>query len=91
MTRLSIEKFLTFTFAAAGPMLLSLGVPPRVSAQVKTGLDVLVDQQFQPLAGRRVGLATNQSGITRDGRRNIDVFAHAPNLKFTAIFLLNMD
>src|SRR6476646_6657144 len=86
MTRLSIPKFLTFTFAAAGPMLLSLCMPLRMSAQVKTGLDMLVDQQFQPLAGKHVGLATNQSGITRDGRRNIDVFAHAPNLKLTAIF-----
>ena len=86
MTRLTIEKFLTLMFAAAAPMLLSLCAPLRMSAQVKTGLDVLVDQQFQPLAGKRVGLATNQSGITRDGRRNVDVFAHAPNLKLTAIF-----
>ena len=55
-------------------------------AQVKTGLDVLIEQRFQPLAGKRVGLATNQTGITRDGRRNIDVFAHAANIKLTAIF-----
>ena len=55
-------------------------------AQVKTGLDVLIEQNFAPLAGKRVGLVTNQTGITRDGRRNIDVFAHAPNLKLTAIF-----
>lgn len=67
-------------------MLLSLCLSVCASAQVKTGLDVLVDEQFHPLAGKRVGLATNQSGITRDGRRNIDVFAHEPNLKLTAIF-----
>ena len=53
---------------------------------MKTGLDVLIQENFQPLAGKRVGLATNQSGITRDGRRNIDVFAHASNIKLTAIF-----
>jgi uncharacterized protein YbbC (DUF1343 family) len=56
------------------------------AAQVKTGLDVLIEQNFAPLTGKRVGLATNPTGITRDGRRNIDVFAHAPNLKLTAIF-----
>ena len=85
MTRLSIPK-LALAFAAAAAMLLSLCLPLPASAQVKTGLDMLVDQQFQPLAGKHVGLATNQSGITRDGRRSIDVFAHAPNLKLTAIF-----
>ncbi|MBV8828096.1 MAG: DUF1343 domain-containing protein [Acidobacteriaceae bacterium] len=67
-------------------VLLSLCLPACVSAQVKTGLDVLIDEQFQPLAGKRVGLATNQTGVAIDGRRNVDVFAHAPNVKLTAIF-----
>jgi len=67
--------------------LLSLAVGAETArGQVKTGLDVLIEENFQPLAGKRVGLATNQTGITRDGRRNIDVFAHAPNLKLTAVF-----
>ena len=57
-----------------------------VQAQVKTGVDVLIEQNFKPLAGKRVGLVTNQTGISRDGRRNIDIFAHAQNLKLTAIF-----
>ena len=55
-------------------------------AQVKSGLDVLVAEHFAPLAGKRVGLATNQTGVASDGRRNIDLFAHAPNIKLTAIF-----
>ena len=55
-------------------------------AQVKTGLDVLIADNFAPLAGKRVGLATNQSGITSDGRRNVDVFAQARNIKLTALF-----
>lgn len=55
-------------------------------AQVKTGLDVLVEDDFRPLAGKRVGLATNQTGVDGKGRRNIDLFAHAKNLKLTAIF-----
>lgn len=68
------------------PLLLCLSLPACATAQVKTGLDVLIEEHFQPLAGKRVGLATNQTGITLDGRRNIDVFAHAPNIKLTAIF-----
>jgi uncharacterized protein YbbC (DUF1343 family) len=64
-------------------------LPAAAAAQVttvRTGLDVLIGQNFQPLAGKRVGLATNQTGISRDGRRNIDIFARAPNLELTAIF-----
>src|SRR5262249_20108957 len=37
-------------------------------------------------AGKRVGLLTNQTGISKDRRRNIDILAQAPNLKLTAIF-----
>ena len=66
--------------------LLLAALPLVVSAQVKTGLDVLIEQNFKPLAGKRVGLVTNQTGISRDGRRNSDIFAHAQNLKLTAIF-----
>jgi len=43
----------------------------------KTGLDVLVAQKFQPLAGKRVGLITNQTGIDRLGRRNVDLMKSA--------------
>jgi len=43
----------------------------------KTGLDVLVEQKFQPLAGKRVGLITNQTGIDRLGRRNVDLMKSA--------------
>ena len=68
----------------AGILGFALVMPAH--AQVKTGLDVLIDENFQSLAGKRVGLATNQTGISSDDRRNIDVFAHAPGVKLTAIF-----
>ncbi len=42
-----------------------------------TGLDVLARQNFSPLAGQRVGLITNQTGIDRQGRRNIDLMRAA--------------
>jgi uncharacterized protein YbbC (DUF1343 family)/CubicO group peptidase (beta-lactamase class C family) len=43
----------------------------------RTGLDVLVDQKFQPLAGKRIGLITNQTGVDREGRRNVDLMRQA--------------
>ncbi len=50
-----------------------------------TGLDVLEAAKFQPLAGKRVGLITNQSGLDRQGRRNIDVM-RAAGVNIAAIF-----
>jgi uncharacterized protein YbbC (DUF1343 family) len=67
-------------------VLAAIVCTPFALAQVKTGLDVLVAENFAPLAGKRVGLATNQTGVTADGRRNVDVFAHSTNIKLTAIF-----
>jgi uncharacterized protein YbbC (DUF1343 family)/CubicO group peptidase (beta-lactamase class C family) len=45
--------------------------------RVLTGLDVLEDQKFAPLQGKRVGLITNQTGLDRSGKRNIDVMRAA--------------
>jgi uncharacterized protein YbbC (DUF1343 family)/CubicO group peptidase (beta-lactamase class C family) len=53
---------------------------------VRTGLDVLVRQNFASLNGYAVGLVTNHTGIDSRGRRNIDLFANAPGVRLTAIF-----
>ncbi|HYW45870.1 MAG TPA: exo-beta-N-acetylmuramidase NamZ domain-containing protein [Bryobacteraceae bacterium] len=47
------------------------------SGATRTGLDVLVEQKFQPLAGKRVGLITNHTGVDREGRRNVDLMRQA--------------
>ena len=47
------------------------------NAATKTGLDVLTEQKFQPLAGKRVGLITNHTGVDRRGRRNVDLMRSA--------------
>ena len=52
----------------------------------RTGLDQLVAQGFAPLAGRSVGLVTNQTGVDAQGRRNVDVLAAAPSVRLRAIF-----
>lgn len=53
---------------------------------VMTGLDVLVEDEFAPLQGKRVGLITNHTGIDRVGRRNIDLFHEASGVELAAIF-----
>lgn len=47
------------------------------SVETATGLDVLEESNFAPLKGKRVGLITNQTGVDRTGRRNIDVMRAA--------------
>ena len=56
------------------------------SDQTLAGIDVLEQENFAPLEGKTVGLITNQTGVDREGRRTIDLLAHAPGVKLTAIF-----
>jgi uncharacterized protein YbbC (DUF1343 family) len=60
------------------------------NGSVKTGIDVLEAHGFDVLqvAGRnkRIGLLTNQTGVDANGRRSIDVLAHAPGVSLEAIF-----
>ena len=56
------------------------------NGDVRTGIDVLERQNYAPLAGLRIGLITNQTGVDGEGRRTIDLLAHAPGVKLKAIF-----
>ena len=56
------------------------------NGSVRTGIDVLESEHFARLAGRHVGLITNHSGLSSDGRRTIDLLARAPDVKFVALF-----
>jgi uncharacterized protein YbbC (DUF1343 family)/CubicO group peptidase (beta-lactamase class C family) len=61
------------------------------NGEVKTGIDQLEERNFDALkvagvAKPRVGLVTNQTGVDSQGRRTIDVLAHAPQVQLTAIF-----
>ncbi|MBV9501796.1 MAG: DUF1343 domain-containing protein [Acidobacteriaceae bacterium] len=42
------------------------------NAETLLGLDVLEERGFEPLRGKRIGLITNQTGLDRKGRRNVD-------------------
>lgn len=53
---------------------------------VKVGIDVLAAQNFMALAGLRVGLITNHTGVNAAGQRTVDVLARAPNLHLVALF-----
>jgi len=56
------------------------------NGNVRTGIDVLEQENFAPLKGLRVGLITNETGVDSEGRRTLDVLDHAPGVKLKAIF-----
>ena len=65
----------------------------RVAARngsVQTGIDVLERNNFDPVLGvsgkKKIGLLTNQTGLDSQGRRTIDVLAHADGISLDAIF-----
>jgi uncharacterized protein YbbC (DUF1343 family)/CubicO group peptidase (beta-lactamase class C family) len=55
-------------------------------APVLCGIDVMEDEKFAPLRGKRVALVTNHTGMDAAGRRTVDVLAHAPDVKLTKLF-----
>lgn len=59
---------------------------PQSPEHTKTGIDILEEQNFAPLRGKRIGLITNQTGVDSQGRRTIDLLAHADNVKLVALF-----
>jgi uncharacterized protein YbbC (DUF1343 family)/CubicO group peptidase (beta-lactamase class C family) len=61
-------------------------IPVRASQPVLSGIDVLRADGFAPLRGKRVGLVTNHTGVSRDGASTIDVLHGAKDVKLTALF-----
>ena len=57
----------------------------RIS-DVRTGIDQLIASGFETLKGQRVGLITNQTGITRDGTSTIEALKRSPNVNLVALF-----
>ena len=57
-----------------------------VDRPVLTGIDVLEREGFSQLAGRNVGLITNQTGINREGISNIQLLHDASGVNLLAIF-----
>ncbi|HEX2746649.1 MAG TPA: DUF1343 domain-containing protein [Verrucomicrobiales bacterium] len=53
---------------------------------VKTGLDVLVAQEFAPLRGLRTGLVTHPAAVDSQLRHVIELLSTAPGAKLAAIF-----
>jgi uncharacterized protein YbbC (DUF1343 family) len=61
-------------------------LPALLPGGVKTGLDVLVEQDFASLAGKRVGVIANSNSMTWDHRNIVQVMAASRRIRLVAIF-----
>lgn len=72
-----------FTLSLAG--LLAVNVSAQ-KIRIKTGIEVLKEQNFKILEGKRVGLITNPTGVGNDLKSTIDILHEAKNVKLVALF-----
>jgi len=63
----------------------ALSPSPRVAAQVRPGIEVLLTDSISVVAGKRVALLTNQTGVDRLGRRDIDLVRGTPGVRLLVI------
>ena len=75
-------KITSYNETVGGPGLRRV-VEPK--GDVLTGLDVLAEEKFAPLREKRIGLITNHTGLSRDGKRNVDLML-AAGVKVVSIF-----
>ena len=54
--------------------------------QVRTGIDVLEENGFEQVRGKRIGLVTNPTGVDRYLNSTIDVLFNAPDVELVALF-----
>jgi uncharacterized protein YbbC (DUF1343 family) len=80
-----VARLDTLAAEAIGPPVGRVACPDA-TAGVLAGIDVLRDEGFERLRGRRVGLITNASGRARDGTSTIDLLLNAPGVKLAALF-----
>jgi uncharacterized protein YbbC (DUF1343 family) len=77
---------MTFSRTAFLLAWLLLSAPMLQAANVKLGIDVLEEQQFDKLKGMRVGLITNATGIDSHGTSTVDILRRAPGVQLVALF-----
>ncbi|MFF9504277.1 exo-beta-N-acetylmuramidase NamZ domain-containing protein [Streptomyces sp. NPDC014656] len=69
--------------ATASP---AAAVPGRAHARVRTGFERLAADGYALLAGERVGVVTNPTGITPDARHLVDVMHADERVRLVAVF-----
>lgn len=65
---------------------LFLVVTGLAAQKVKPGIEVLRDNNFKILQGKRVGLITNPTGVDSQLKSTVDILNEAPGVKLVALY-----
>lgn len=80
------ELLIKKTMKKINIILLSLITALTAQAQVKVGIEVLRDQNFAPLKGKRIGLITNPTGVDSKMQSTVDILHKAEDVQLVALF-----
>ena len=67
-------------------LLLTASLGNLAAQHVKTGIDVLEENGFEQVRGKRIGLVTNPTGVDRYLNSTVDVLFNAPDVELVALF-----
>ena len=74
-------------FSLLAILSLAFAMPMQAKKHtVKTGIEVLRDQNFKILEGKRVGLITNPTGVDSKLKSTVDILFDAPNVNLVALY-----
>ncbi len=65
---------------------IACAAPAPAPAQVRPGIEVLLADSSYLIAGKRLGLLTNHTGVDRQGRRDVDLLRAAHGARLTVLF-----
>ncbi|MFC7467307.1 exo-beta-N-acetylmuramidase NamZ domain-containing protein [Actinomadura keratinilytica] len=74
------------TATTAAPALAQGGPPGRGGRGLRTGFEQLADSGYRVLAGQKVGVVTNPTGVTREVRHIVDVMHADRRVDLRAVF-----
>ncbi|WP_321333662.1 DUF1343 domain-containing protein [uncultured Bacteroides sp.] len=76
----------TIKFILLNTLLLLAFTVQAQKIRIKTGIEILKEQNFKCLEGKRVGLITNPTGVDNNLKSTIDILHEAPNVKLVALY-----
>jgi uncharacterized protein YbbC (DUF1343 family) len=87
ISSMSNTHFRRYGFVIMGMFIALFLMASNVFGQkVSTGIEVLRNQQFRLLQGKRVGLITNPTGVDSKLKSTIDILFEAPQVQLVALF-----
>ncbi len=70
-------------------MVLSVLMGPNCAAdkkEVRAGLDVFLEKHLSLLEGKKIGIITNQTGVSSSGEHIVDILSRRPGISISSLF-----